>query len=546
MRKKLTTLLLTGALVSGLFGIPSAAQPVAATPTSDAAEASGSVADPEAHRHLHQQGTAEEEGSNMFKRSIKKSSQSDNPYTGITYTHADAFDGKQVHYGIDVSKYQSDIDWEKVKADGIDFVFIRVGYRGYGVSGTLAADIRFEEHVTGALAAGLQVGLYYYTEAINTKEAIEEAQYCINQAKDYDITLPIVYDYETTVVNGVKTGRKYNAKLSKSAATKNCQAFCDTVKEAGYTPMVYANKSDLSDLINGALLAQSYKIWLANYTSRTTYAGTYEYWQYSDSGKVDGISGKVDCNYWYTDDSPKDISIEDAAFASVSAKNYTGNDITPKPKLELNGKTLKRDTDYTLSYQNNQEIGTAIITATGIGDYTGIVSTTFKIRPKKVNSFNMKPGTKAITLSWDKVSPATGYKIYRKSTYNGSAYTRVKTLKSNTKTTWTDTGLKANREYFYRIRAYSKKGADTYYSGYVNLDAATLPSSQKASVSKKTSLYEPPTLTGKTLTTIPKKAKITYLGRTYVTSTKKVYHVTYKKGSQTYTGYIPSTVKLVF
>ena len=163
-----------------------------------------------------------------------------------------------------MSKYNPTVDWEKVKAAGIDFVFARVGYRGYGAAGTLAADISFESHVTGALAAGLKVGLYYYTEAINTEEAIEEAQYCIEKAKDYNITLPIVYDYETTTVNGTKTGRKYNAKLSKAAATQNCQAFCNTIQDAGYTPMIYANKNDLSTLIDGVALGKSYKIWLAN------------------------------------------------------------------------------------------------------------------------------------------------------------------------------------------------------------------------------------------------------------------------------------------
>ena len=226
----------------------------------------------------------------------KKNGQSTSPYTDITYTHADVFDGLNIYNGIDVSKYNKTVDWEKVKAAGIEFVFVRVGYRGYGISGTLAADVCFESHVTGALAAGLKVGLYYYTEAINTEEAIEEAQYCIEKAKDYNITLPIVYDYETTTVNGTKTGRKYNAKLSKAAATKNCQAFCDTIQNAGYTPMIYANKYDLSTLIDGAALGQSYKIWLANYTSKTTYTGAYEFWQYSEKGSVDGIAGNVDLN----------------------------------------------------------------------------------------------------------------------------------------------------------------------------------------------------------------------------------------------------------
>lgn len=553
MRKKLTTILLSAALAASLLTTPLCNVTITAAATGTIAD-SAIDGDPEADKHLNSENGDTEtasSGINILSHSLKGSSQSANPYTGLTYTHADAFDGKNIYNGIDVSKYQPTVDWEKVKADGIDFVFIRVGYRGYGAAGTLAADVCFEKHVEGALAAGLRVGLYYYTEAINTTEAKEEAEYCIEKAKNYDITLPIVYDYETTTVGGVKTGRKYNAKLSKSAATKNCIAFCDTIKEAGYTPMVYANKSDLSTLINGTTLAKSYKIWLANYTTATTYTGTYEYWQYSSSGKIDGISGKVDCNYWYTDDTiaeenPNAIDIKDGKFASVPTKTYTGSGITPTPKLTLNGKTLVKDTDYQLSYQNNTAVGTATITATGMKDYKGTLSVTFKIIPKKVTSFKKKSGTKTVTLSWAKNEQATGYQIYRKATYNGKTYTKVKTYKQNSKITWTNTPLKSDREYFYCIRAYTKVDGKNYYSGYTYLSAATLPGSKKAVISEKTNLYEAPDLTGDAIAVIPKFAQITYIGRTYVTSTQIVYHVKYSDSTTTYNGYIPSTVKITF
>ena len=482
--------------------------------------------------------------------SLKKSAQTTSPYTGITYTHADAFDGLNVYNGIDVSKYNQNVDWEKVKSSGIDFVFVRVGYRGWGVSGTLAPDVNFESHVTGALAAGLKVGLYYYTEAINTNEAIEEAQYCIDKAKDYDITLPIVYDYETTVVNGTKTGRKYNAKLSKAAATQNCQAFCDTIAAAGYTPMIYANKNDLSTLIDGATLGKSYKIWLANYTSKTTYTGSYEFWQYSEKGKVDGISGDVDCNYWYTDaalsENPNAISLSNAKFASVSAVNYTGKNIAPTPKLTLDGKELLLGTDYTLSYSNNLNIGTATIKATGKGNYKGTKSINFKILPNKVTSFKKKSGTNAITLTWAQNFQANGYQIWRKSTYDAETYEKVKTFKLGTKLTWKNTGLENNREYYYAIRAYTKVDNKNYYSSYTYLTASTLPGSKKAVIGKKTKLYINPTVTGETLAVIPKSAKVTYLGRTYVTDENIVYHVKYTQDGHTYSGYIPSTIKLTF
>ena len=169
MRKKILHLLLTAALTASFLTAP--AQNSAASvsgserTTSDITAVDG---DPEADRHINQQEASENTMGNFSKRSLKASSQSANPYTGINYTHSDAFDGKNIYNGIDVSKYQPTVDWDKVKADGIDFVFVRVGYRGYGAAGTLAADICFEKHVEGALAAGLQVGLYYYTEAISS------------------------------------------------------------------------------------------------------------------------------------------------------------------------------------------------------------------------------------------------------------------------------------------------------------------------------------------------------------------------------------------
>lgn len=558
MRRKILTILLSAVLTTGFLtnSLPSSAETsvsesIKAEETTDTANnISVTDGDPEADRHLKQQEASGDMLKNFSSRSFKASSKSMNPYTGITYTHSDAFDGMNIYHGIDVSRYQSTVDWNKVKAAGIDFVFVRVGYRGYGAAGTLAADICFEKHVEGALAAGLKVGLYYYTEAINTSEAKQEAQYCIEKAKNYDITLPIVYDYETTTVNGVKTGRKYNANLSKSAATKNCISFCDTIKAAGYTPMVYANKSDLSTLIDGSSLANSYKIWLANYTSKTTYSGKYEFWQYSSSGNVDGISGNVDCNFWYTEEeineNPNAVSIETAQVASVASKTYTGNEIVPSPKITLDGKKLKKGTDYRLTYSDNTDIGTASITVVGIGNYKGIIRTTFKIIPPKVASFKGVSGTKAIKLSWAKHAQADGYQIFRKSTYNGETYTKVKGIPKGTKTAWNNTALKADREYFYKIRTFKTVDGKRYYSSCTYLTAATLPGSKNAVIKAAAKLYGNPDLSGDVLASLPKSTKITYVGRTYVKSTQIVYHIKYNDGTKTLEGYIPSTVTLTF
>ncbi len=222
------------------------------------------------------------------------------PFTSSTYTHNDIFKNYNIYNGIDVSKYNGDINWDKVKKDGVDFVIVRVGYRGYGKSGTLCTDPNYKANIEGALAAGIKVGVYYFTEALTTDEAREEAEFCISKIKDYNITLPVAIDYEYPTDGKNPIGRMYNAKLTKAEATANVKAFCAAVKKAGYTPLVYANKSDLSSLINGKTIGNTYKVWLANYTTKTTYANSYEYWQYTSSGKVSGITGKVDCNFWYT------------------------------------------------------------------------------------------------------------------------------------------------------------------------------------------------------------------------------------------------------
>lgn len=491
--------------------------------------------------------------------SVKKETlQTTSPYTNITYTHSDAFHGMNIYNGIDVSKYNTNVNWEKVKAAGIDFVFIRLGYRGYGISGKLCADTLFESHITGALSAGLKVGVYYFTQALNTTEAKEEADYCIEKLKGYNVTLPIVLDYEfPNTGNGYTGGRMYDAKLTKAAATNNCKAFCDTIKDSGYTPMIYANKNDLTNTIDGSALGKSYNIWLANYNAKSTYTGTYQYWQYTEKGTVDGISGYTDCNFYYTGtslDEPaatpapsaKNVSISKATAESLTSEIYTGKAITPSPVLTYNGQKLTPDTDYKVSYTDNKQIGKATITITGLGNYTGTKKLTFTIRPAAVKSFSATSTKQTVSFKWKQNKQATGYQIWRKSTYNSETYEKIKTFKYNTKLTYNDTKLEADHEYYYRIRSYTTVNDKKYYSDYVDLTVSTLPAGNQARIAKKTKLYALPDLSGKKLVTIPKSAVITYLGRTFVDEKTQVYHLSYIANGKAYTGYAPGTAKLTF
>lgn len=191
--------------------------------------------------------------------------------------------------GIDVSKYQTGIDWNRVKNAGINFVMIRCGYRGYG-SGVLVEDPMYASHIRGAKAAGLRVGVYFFSQAVNEAEAVEEASMAVTLANKYGINMPIAIDSE--YANG---GAGRADGLSKSARTAITKAFCNTVQSAGHSAMVYASKSWFSSHLDVSQLS-SYKIWVAHYADKCGYNGTYHIWQNTSKGKVDGVPGRVDMN----------------------------------------------------------------------------------------------------------------------------------------------------------------------------------------------------------------------------------------------------------
>jgi len=206
-------------------------------------------------------------------------------------------DGSFMHYndpnyttaiGIDVSSHQGEIDWQKVAGSGVEFVMIRVGYRGYGSEGTLNLDPSFQQNITGAKAAGLKVGAYFFSQAVSTQEAAEEAMFVLESLGGQSLDYPLVYDWETVSSSGARTKDLDNTVLTDCAIT-----FCETVAMAGYTPMIYYNLPvgythyELDRLT-------AYDVWFAQYASAPTMYYNYRIWQYSDSGSIPGISGKVD------------------------------------------------------------------------------------------------------------------------------------------------------------------------------------------------------------------------------------------------------------
>ena len=207
---------------------------------------------------------------------------------------------------IDVSKHQGDIDWKLVKESGIDYAIIRVAYRGYE-TGKIAKDSKFEKNIKGALANDIEVGVYFFSQATNKIEALEEASVILKYIKGYNITLPVVIDWETA------PGYRTYSEIDKNELTDIISVFCDTVSKYGYDPMVYMCQTDFTGRVNGKMLAQKYKIWVAWYfecyakldktLNRFNYGEdipdlTYNYimWQYSKSGYIKGISTPVDMN----------------------------------------------------------------------------------------------------------------------------------------------------------------------------------------------------------------------------------------------------------
>lgn len=170
------------------------------------------------------------------------------------------FENSALSYGVDVSHYQKEIDWAKVKSSGIDFAIIKCGGRSTGSNATLYEDSYFEDNIQGALVNGIQVGVYFFSQATSVKEAYEEASFCINLIEKYQITYPVAFDWESS-----EGYRVADAGISREQLTQIVQVFCDTIASQGYQPMVYFCRNDWYNAVDAETLIPAYKTWLALY-----------------------------------------------------------------------------------------------------------------------------------------------------------------------------------------------------------------------------------------------------------------------------------------
>ena len=198
---------------------------------------------------------------------------------------------------MDVSEFQGeDTDWQQVKESGIDFVIVRLGYRAYGESGVLVLDDMFDQNVQGALSAGLEVGVYFFSQATTLSETVEEADFVLEHIRQYDITAPVVFDTEEIKGDEARTDSN-----TREDFTNYCKVFCDSIKAEGYDAMIYANMKWMAFTLKMEELTE-YDFWYADYHEEPQCPYAFKMWQYSETGEVPGITGHVDLDLWFQEE----------------------------------------------------------------------------------------------------------------------------------------------------------------------------------------------------------------------------------------------------
>lgn len=365
--------------------------------------------------------------------------------------------------GIDVSYWNGgNIDWAKVKRAGVDYAFIRIGYTSYGPENLVTnSDSWFETNYANAKANGVMVGVYYYSAAITSTEAKSEAKYVLKLLNGRDLDLPVVCDAEFPSNSRVsKHYNKWSSSTKRSTLTNISLAFLDYIEaNSDYSSMFYSYRGIVDSNYNPSgykynisKIDSKYPFWIAQYSEAISYPREFEYWQYTSTGKVSGISGSTDCNFWYFDKDRQMIpeagksAISDCK-VTLGTKNYTYSGAPKKPKVTVktaDGTVLTKDTDYKVSYMKNVKIGTAYAMITGIGDYSGRKLVSFKINTEKLDSkyvtssisysscrYTGKERKPAVVVKYkdEQLKKGTNYTVtYENNIYPGTAGVTIKGL----------------------------------------------------------------------------------------------------------------------
>lgn len=304
-------------------------------------------------------------------------------------THADRFSKCLVVHGIDVSEHQNEIKWKKVKSSGADFVFIRAGYRSVE-TGELKEDANFRTNMKKAQKAGIMCGAYFFSQALNEEEAVEEAEYLLDLVKRYDVEMPLVIDYE--LYGGGRLQQKVEAGEMPASSMYHdvVLAFCRRVEKAGYESAVYANYDMLTNYMDSSLLDDEAVIWAAQYGGACDVKGNYMYWQCAEDAAVAGISGSVDHDIWYIEPGKvyktnakgkKDAASIDECNIDFDKGSYELKDhkVVPEVTVTYGEKKLRQGKDYILSFVKNTESGTGYAIVRGRGRYRDWIAVPFTI-----------------------------------------------------------------------------------------------------------------------------------------------------------------------
>lgn len=413
-----------------------------------------------------------------------------------TYYHDSVYEDCEILNGIDVSWWQgggkgsttSKINWKKMHAAGADFAFVRAASRDTA-DGSIYEDTTASAHINGAQANKMNVGLYIFSQAVNSNEAVEEADYVLNliDQYDWDIDMPIIIDREA----GRMTKRLTKVKLSKAKETAVVQAFADEITSAGYKAGVYASYSWYRDKMNADNL-EDCAIWIARYNNMTTsnaksgtpYADVlcdYEFWQYSSQkpSASTGYTSNLDVDFWYKD---TNVTTENLTMSKNTANTITlawddADDADAYRVYRYHEGTGKYDylattsdtgfTDTNLQPGTNYQYKVRCVWTIGGNNYYGTYSSalTAPTLPAQVTNVRVDKQTgKTVSLAWDSVNGADGYRIYQ---YNSDSdsYEELDTVGAD-RTSYEVTGLASAGEYRFKIRASKTMNANTYWGEY--------------------------------------------------------------------------------
>ena len=373
-----------------------------------------------------------------------------------TYYHNGRYTGNLIVNGVDISAWQSSkSSFAKAKAAGVDYAILRVTYTNTSrfKSFRTNLDDNFATFYKNAKANGMMVGIYVFSQAKNTTEAIAEAKYAVNRLKALgikpkDLELPVYMDYE---FSGGVAGRLYG--LKKTAATNAASAFCNTIKSYGYTPGIYANTTFFNKQLDTSKFGSDVDLWCAQYYKRCESGVRYSKWQYSSSSKIDGLlnsagrKGNIDSNFWYLNK-----NVPKSALLTIKGKTTLSLADAKAPKFTItNGKTtLKQGTDYIVGGIRNNRKGKAYAYIKGIGNYGGYALVPLTVADKT-------SGSASTNLSKTAANYLT-YKNTSSSSYIGTSQAAVN-LASNTAAKY-----KKNGVYTVQTGLNIRKGAGTKYA----------------------------------------------------------------------------------